>query len=186
MEKSRVLLIAALPLLLLAGCGKSSAPSSKAPRSASTQAVGGAGSQPLGKRTKTRNCHWNLPLQDEACTPGAVFPTATKAAICVPGYSRRVRHVSSSTKRAVYREYGITSHTAFQYEVDHLVSLELGGSNSIANLWPEPASPTPGFHEKDMVENYLHDQVCSGKMRLSKAQDLIAHNWIAVYHQMGH
>ena len=67
---------------------------------------------------------------------------------------------------------------------DHLISLELGGSNGIANLWPEPASPRPGFHEKDKVEDYLHQQVCNGSMSLSEAQDLIAHNWMKVYRKI--
>ena len=49
-------------------------------------------------------------------------------------------------------------------------------SNDIANLWPEAASPTPGFHQKDEVENYLHDQVCSGAMSLKDAQTEIATN----------
>jgi hypothetical protein len=98
-----------------------------------------------------------------------------------------VRNVPSATKTAVYREYGISSHRPGQYEVDHLVSLELGGSNSIANLWPEAAVPTPGFHQKDMVENYLHDQVCSGKVSLQQAQTEISSNWLTIYdHMPGH
>lgn len=46
-----------------------------------------------------------------------------------------------------------------------------GGSNNIANLWPEAASPKPGFHEKDQVENYLHDQVCSGAISFEAGPD---------------
>ncbi len=68
--------------------------------------------------------------------------------------------------------------------MDHLVSLELGGSNDIANLWPEAANPTPGFHQKDQVENYLHDQVCSGAISLSEAQVEIATDWLSVYQRM--
>jgi hypothetical protein len=95
-----------------------------------------------------------------------------------------VRNVPSSEKDQVYAEYAITHHSTGQYEVDHLVSLELGGSNDIANLWPEAASPKPGFHEKDKVENYLHDQVCSGAISLPEAQKEIATNWLAVYNRM--
>jgi hypothetical protein len=61
----------------------------------------------------------------------------------------------------------------------------LGGSNDITNLWPEAASPTPGFHPKDKVENYLHEQVCKGAMSLGQAQSLITTNWLAVYTSMG-
>ncbi len=31
-------------------------------------------------------------------------------------------------------------HIPYAHEVDHLVSLELGGSNDIRNLWPEPSA----------------------------------------------
>jgi hypothetical protein len=123
-------------------------------------------------------------LPDRACTPGAIFNTATKDQICQSGYAQSVRNVSDSEKNLVYQEYGIVSHYAGQYEVDHLVSLELGGSNEVANLWPELASPKPGFHEKDQVENYLHDQVCSGAVSLTTAQAEIATNWLEVYSQL--
>ncbi len=138
----------------------------------------------LAPRTKTHGCLPRGALPDPACSPGAVFSNATQAGICVRGYSGRVRRVSESTKAAVYREYGIASHRRGEFEVDHLVSLELGGSNAISNLWPEAASPSPGFHEKDRVENYLHAQVCAGQMSLRRAEHEIATNWLAIYRQM--
>lgn len=138
----------------------------------------------LGEQTRTSGCEARGPLPDSACSPGAIFPDATKEQICVSGYSSSVRNVPQSEKDTVYQEYGITHHTKGEYEVDHLISLELGGSNDIANLWPEAASPTPGFHEKDMVENYLHDLVCSGKIPLSQAQEIIRTNWLQVYQHM--
>jgi len=137
-----------------------------------------------GKQTKTTGCQANGPLQDRACTPGAIFPNVTKDDICKSGYARSVRNVPESEKNQDYAEYGITHHTTGQYEVDHLISLELGGSNDISNLWPEAASPVPGFHEKDQVENYLHDQVCSGAVSLQQAQIEISTNWLAVYNSM--
>jgi hypothetical protein len=135
----------------------------------------------IGPRTKTSDCVAANGMQDFACTPGAIFPDVTKDDICVPGYTSKVRNVPDSVKNAVYAEYGITSHTTGQYEVDHLISLELGGSNDIANLWPEAAEPRPGFHEKDKVENYLHQQVCNGSMTLQEAQLKIAYDWLSVY-----
>ena len=138
----------------------------------------------LGRRIKTSGCRVDGALPDPACTPGAIFPAATKAQICQSGYARNVRDVPDSEKNQVYEVYGVTHHTTGEYEVDHLVSLELGGSNDIANLWPEAASPKPGFHEKDQVENYLHDQVCAGKIGLAQAQHDIATNWLAIYRDM--
>ena len=135
----------------------------------------------IGQRTKAESCVVNGGLPDSACTPGAVITTATKEQICVPGYSKTVRNVPSTEKAQVYAEYGIASHSSGQYEVDHLVSLELGGSNDISNLWPEAANPTPGFHQKDGEENTLHSKVCNGSISLQQAQQEIAQNWLSVY-----
>ena len=144
-----------------------------------------SGNTHFGVQTKTSGCQVNGPLQDSACTPGAIIATATKDDICVSGYARTVRNVPESEKIQAYNEYGITHHTAGEYEVDHLISLELGGSNDISNLWPEIALPNPGFHEKDKVENYLHEQVCNGAISLHDAQVEIATNWLSVYNRMG-
>lgn len=116
-------------------------------------------------------------------TPGAILPV-TKQQVCQPDYTSSVRDVTDTTKNEVFAEYGITYHPAGAYEIDHFVSLELGGSNDITNLWPEPALPVPGFHQKDLVEDYLHKQVCSGRITLQQAQQEISTDWYAVYLQM--
>lgn len=172
--KLQVLIIAfPLALALLSSCNVAGSPN---PAPSSVPAI--------GQRTKTSGCVSVNGLPDSACTPGAIFPDATTEQICAPGYSKNVRNVPDSVKEQVYSEYGIKSRAPGQYEVDHLISLELGGSNDIANLWPEPAEPRPGFHEKDKVENYMHDQVCSGTVTLQQAQVEIAKNWLAIFQRL--
>ncbi len=126
------------------------------------------------------SCHAQPgPRPDPVCTPGATDPAVTQAniqsTICHAGYTATVRPPDSQTetlKRAMYKSYGIRTGTTS--ELDHLVSLELGGSNDAANLWPEVGSlPNP----KDTVENDLHRAVCSGKVTLAAAQQAIASNW---------
>jgi hypothetical protein len=170
-------------LLAITLCACARGPSSEPTAAASGQPQ--PSSTPgLGRRTKTSGCVVNGKLPDAACTPGAVIETATKEQICEPGYSKNVRDVTTSEKDKVYAEYGITHHSEGEYEVDHLISLEMGGSNDIANLWPEAAEPRPGFHEKDKVENYLHDQMCSGAISLAQAQYEISTDWTGVYQKM--
>jgi hypothetical protein len=139
-------------------------------------------SKPLAKVRRRSGCHVNGPLPDAACTPGARFTTVTKADVCVPGYAKRVRNVSSALKKAVYTAYAMTKHfNGRTGEVDHLVSLELGGSNDQANLFPEAARPRPGSHDKDTLENRLHALVCDGKLTLSAAQRAIGKDWVKAY-----
>lgn len=135
----------------------------------------------MGYQTKTSGCMASGGLPDPACTPGDVFPGVTREQVCTSGYSSSVRDVPETEKEEAYAEYGIYRHAAEEYEVDHLVSLELGGSNDLSNLWPEAAEPKPGFHEKDEVEDYLHEQVCQGAISLAQAQEEITTNWLAVY-----
>lgn len=119
-------------------------------------------------------------------TPGNVRTTSTTA-VCTTRTST-VRNVSQATKTAVYAAYHRTyPQVVYQhgrYEIDHLISLELGGSNAPSNLWPEVYGDTWGAHVKDTLENALHKRVCAGKMTLSAAQRAIAHDWIQTYKRL--
>lgn len=184
-----LVVIAAALSLALSGCdvviNTPSGTSGNGPYGNGPSGTSSSGSAPnFGVQTKTSGCMVRGPLQDPACTPGAIIASATTDMICQPGYARSIRNVPVSERDQVFAEYGIASHSPGEYEVDHLVSLELGGSNDIANLWPEAASPKPGFHEKDRVENYLHSQMCSGAIPLKQVQIEIATNWLKVYNQM--
>ena len=61
--------------------------------------------------------------------------------------------------------------------MDHFIPLEIGGSNDIKNLWLEPATPTPGFHQKDQFENFEHGQVCNGTISAAEAQRRMVSDW---------
>ena len=140
--------------------------------------------------TLTGSCTYrdNGQLPDPRCTPGAVDPAVTqgnlRSTICHPGYTQTVRPPSSQTSKfkfeVAYPAYG-DPHSK-KTELDHLVSLELGGANDAANLWPEsPPTPNP----KDKVENALHAAVCSGQVTLAAAQNAIATNWLTAEHKLG-
>jgi len=136
----------------------------------------------FNERTKFSDCETREPLPDPDCTPGAIFPDATIDEICVSGYSAKVRDVSISLKKKVFADYGIEYPVPFgSYEVDHLVPLSIGGSNDVANLWPKAADPVLGFFEKNVVANYLREEVCGGKISLGAAQEQIAKDWTLIY-----
>jgi hypothetical protein len=136
----------------------------------------------LKTRTKTSGCKLGA-NPDRRCSPGAYYSKLTRSVICLPSLTTSsIRNVPSSQKHAVEVEYGMKPKSfGSTPEIDHIVSLELGGSNDIANLFPETANAHPGFHVKDKLENKLHDMVCAGQMTLKTAQQQIAANSQALY-----
>jgi len=139
-------------------------------------------------------------LPNSAMTPGALNPAVTQdnldETICRRGgYTRSIRPEESYTermKRDGIRSYGYAQAMGpdaarfGNYEEDHLISLELGGSpTSPANLWPEPHHIIGGWgsYAKDRLENKLHTLVCGRRISLAQAQYQIAHDWVAAYQQ---
>jgi len=128
-------------------------------------------------------------LPDSEMTPGVACPTVTVEMLSHAGYTAEVRangtadgkKITDAVKQQVYAEYHITSHPAGDYEVDHLISLELGGSNDIRNLWPQPYQGKWNAHMKNRLENELHKRVINHEMTLADAQKEISTNWVALY-----
>jgi hypothetical protein len=131
-------------------------------------------------------------LPDARCTPGVTYSKVTQRnigrTICKSGWTRTVRPPESYTeglKRKQIVEYGYRDKRLHDYEEDHLIPLELGGSpKSAKNLWPEFDGghiPNP----KDKVENALKDAVCDGTVSLRAAQRAIASNWLTAKKKLG-
>jgi hypothetical protein len=103
---------------------------------------------------------------DRTCTPGDVL-TTSRADVCTRGWATRHRHVTSAQRHRIFAAYGIPYAERRAYELDHLVSLELGGSNADTNLFPQPH---PYSYWKDHVENHAHTDICSGRKTVAQVQ----------------
>ena len=132
---------------------------------------------------------------------------------------------TSRLKRKQLREYGDTVHQARAqlinpntgkvdttrcvahsdnpacYEEDHLIPLEDGGHpTDPRNLFPEPYNThvggvIMGAHQKDVVEGFIHDEICYGipnskknsyipataSVTLKRGQEILAGDWYACY-----
>jgi hypothetical protein len=196
MRAVHALLSLAVFSLLLNGCERApqsdraagtvaAGPTAAAPSTdtaAEGTSTGGAESDLRGAGSGAPRYNLKAPiLPDAKMTPGDTLPV-TAADICVRGYAGKVRNVPQSVKEKAYRNYGILRREKGEYEVDHLISLQLGGSNSLRNLWPQSFQTKPwNARVKDQLENELHREVCSGEMDLAVAQKEIATDWIAAY-----
>jgi hypothetical protein len=133
----------------------------------------------------------NPGLPNPVLTPGAVNARVTQSnihsTICVSGYSSSVRPPESYTEPLKFRQldsgYNLSGDTrASDYEEDHLIPLEVGGSpTSVKNLWPEPWKTTWNAGRKDTLENTMHRLVCAGSVTLATARKVFSSNWIAGY-----
>jgi hypothetical protein len=153
-----------------------------APATATPTVVALGVSVVLGARTRTVGCRRGA-LPDRRCSPGAYYSGLTQPVICAGSFrTSTVRNVSQDEKFGVEREYEMTAmHYGRTIEIDHIVPLELGGSNDAANLFPEPGSGPASYHAKDRLENRLRELVCSGGMSLAAARRGIAVNWERQY-----
>jgi hypothetical protein len=151
-------------------------------------------STPLNPVSKTAHCLTQMkngfPVPDPACTPGAFNPTLTADVLRNPGFRTscvRSQTTTEAEKASTYSLYGIphpSNNTGASQtcELDHLISLELGGADTLDNIWPQCGPPGVSltqryFKEKDGVENYLARLVKDGQMDLAEAQRGIATDW---------
>ena len=131
-----------------------------------------------------------FPLPDPNCTPGAVNPTLTIQVLRDPGFTTKcVRDTATRPKEkaGTYDWYRIdhpedNRGVKQTCELDHLISLELGGADTLENIWPQCGPDgvvltERYFKQKDLVENYLARRVRDGSIKLKDAQQGIAQDW---------
>jgi hypothetical protein len=127
-------------------------------------------------------------LPDDRVTPGTVR-TSDANEICAKTFrTAPFRNTTEKMKNDAYKAYGVERNKGVckgGCEVDHRLPLELGGNDVQENLWPQPSQPVPGFHQKDILENYLKHAVCIDKtMTLKQAQSALLGDWYDAYQKM--
>jgi hypothetical protein len=146
---------------------------------------------PPGQTCATRKASvGDFLLPDPACTPGAINPTITQEVLQNPDFTTkcvRDQATTAAQKATTYQFYGQphpSNNTGKNQtcELDHLISLELGGADTLDNIWPQCGPDGVQlserfFKRKDAVENFLAAQVRAGKMSLSDAQQGISTDW---------
>ena len=113
-------------------------------------------------------------------------------------------HYTTGLKISQIAEYGFADTTTADYEEDHIISLENGGDpKDPRNLYPEAYNTQVngeriGAHEKDKVENYVHNGICldvpdakfspgpkpSHSLTLQQGQRILAGDWYRCYLEM--
>jgi hypothetical protein len=119
-----------------------------------------------------------LPIR--TLTPGATR-TLPVAELC-RNRPWELTPIPDSMREEVLRGYGMERVPDHEYELDYLVTPDLGGAPDPRNLWPERiGSRVWNARVKDQLETLLPQLVCQGTLDLATAQQDIATDWIAAY-----
>ena len=120
-----------------------------------------------------------LPRAD--LTPGTTRPVSISD-VCGAGRYGRTQPIPVSVRQSVFQSYGADYGRAAAYELDHLITPELGGTSDASNLWPQPYARTLwNAYVKDELELHFHRLACAGTIDFTTAQREIASDWIAAY-----
>ncbi len=121
---------------------------------------------------------WIGVVPDRSLTPGAIDPCYHAKEICCKGCTTTGRrNTTTSEKDTDLSEY-VNQIAAYKnpngvlnvdhkdgepnHEIDHLISLEIGGADDIHNLWPQPFQSTiAGATDKDKIENHSKAEMCA-------------------------
>jgi len=125
-----------------------------------------------------------LPRAD--LTPGMARPVNISE-ICESGRDGQTGLIPASVHQSVFESYGADYRQAADYELDYLITPELGGVPDPRNLWPQTYGRTEwNAYVKDELELHLHRLACDGTLDLGQAQREIATDWIAAYKRYFH
>ena len=115
-----------------------------------------------------------------ALTPGATVEIDVRE-VC-DETPRAPQQISAAVRHAVLQAYGMESVPDDQYELDYLITPQLGGALDARNLWPQRYQARVwNAGVKDQLEDLLPRLVCEGRVDLRTAQREIAADWVAAY-----
>ena len=90
--------------------------------------------------------------------------------------------VTQEMERHLFRIYQIPWRRREEFKIDHLIPIELGGADTIDNLWPQSLSVKPyNARRKEYLTKQLLSLIAAGQMTLDQAQDEIRRDRISCF-----
>jgi hypothetical protein len=90
--------------------------------------------------------------------------------------------VTLKMEQKVFARYHLPWSRRAEFKIDHLIPTELGGADTVDNLWPQSVRARPyGADRKQLLVEVLLEKVRAGKMTLAQAQEQISRDWIDAF-----
>lgn len=118
-------------------------------------------------------------LPSNTLTPGATAKV-DEAKLCAPDFAPTP--LSDKKKQEALSNYGL-GRNAGDHVVNFLIPQNLGGSDSVDNLWPMSPKGEFGADKKEQLDAKLHELVCSKQLKLGEAQKAERKDWVKAYRQ---
>jgi hypothetical protein len=92
------------------------------------------------------------------------------------------RGVTLTMEQKVFARYRLPWQRRSEFKIDHLIPTELGGADTIDNLWPQRVNARPyGADRKELLTEIFLEKIRAGKMTLAQAQEEIRRDWIDAF-----
>ncbi|MFZ1220638.1 MAG: HNH endonuclease signature motif containing protein [Chthoniobacterales bacterium] len=90
--------------------------------------------------------------------------------------------VTAAMEQKVFARYRLPWSRRAEFKIDHLIPRELGGADSIDNLWPQAVRVKPyGADRKELLTEVLLTRIAKGQITLAQAQEDIRRDWIDAF-----
>ena len=90
--------------------------------------------------------------------------------------------VTVKMEQKVFARYRLPWSRRAEFKIDHLIPLELGGADTIDNLWPQSLRIKPyGADRKELLTELLLQRIRTGRMTIAQAQGEIRRDWIDAF-----
>ena len=110
-------------------------------------------------------------LPNPKLTPGRVARTDKERA-----------GITLKLEQKVFARYRLPWERRVEYKIDHLIPTELGGADTLDNLWPQSVRARPyGTDRKELLAEVLLKKIREGKLTIEQAQEAISRDWIDAF-----
>ena len=90
--------------------------------------------------------------------------------------------VTLKMEQKVFARYRLPWTRRNEFKIDHLIPVELGGADTINNLWPQSLRTKPyGADRKELLTEVLLTRIRVGQMTVAQAQEQISRDWIDTF-----
>jgi hypothetical protein len=90
--------------------------------------------------------------------------------------------VTLAIEQKVFARYRLPWSRRAEFKIDHLIPPELGGADTIDNLWPQRLRAKPyGADRKELLTEVLLMRIRKGEMTAAEAQEQISRDWIYAF-----